>query len=195
MLTEDQKLTLHENLRSLSGISYEGVDFTGEVYRAYDNFELTEPCAILTFLPGSGRVVGVSSFMGFRENPKYRNYGYIENETCVLAVFAEDTNGIRGRRIADAWLRQLETYIKNNWNTLLNNASVRRESFVPYREIPEMFTDRLYGLETRFEIVSKNYWSDEPISGAEDASEVEYIYLTDTPTTGEGSGMINLWIE
>ena len=195
MLTENDKVTLHESLRDANP-TYSGATLTGtSIYRRNDKFSAEESYGVISFLPGGKKVKSVSTFAGFRDNPLYKNYEYLENETCVITIFSEDKNGIRGRILADEWLRQLETYIKNNWSNLINKGSIDRDSFTSYKEVPEMFTEKMYGLQTQFDIWTRNSWTDQPTSGYIDAGSIDYIYVTEAPLTGTATGKVELWIE
>ena len=175
------------------GLYHTGLYFNGDVYRGTDQWKLEDPCVIISWLPMNKKVKFVSKIRGQRNNRLYYNYGYLESEMCILNVLAEDTDGVKGRILADEWLTYLETYIKNNWNTLVNGIGVNLNSFTAHREVPEYFTERLYGLETRFEMQSHNIWTDEPLTGATDLTDISGISIV---TSGEdgATGMINVWV-
>jgi len=196
MLSEDQKIALQLDLsgQMVSGnIEYSGVSYTGMLFRANDSFDLYNSTVIISWIPMGKKTKMVSTVRSKRPNSLYNNYGYIESEMCILTAFAEDSNSMRGRRLADGWLRKLETYIKNNWNTLFNGIGVIVDSFTPYREVPEFYSERLYGLETRFEMQSHNIWTNEPVSGATDMTDIEAISIVEGPVSGV-TGMINVWV-
>lgn len=196
MIIEDQKITFQRTLIdyiSSGYVDYSGVVYTGMVYRVNDSFDLRDPCIIISWIPTNKKTKMVSTIRSKRPNELYNNYGYIETEICILNAFAEDSNGMRGRRICDGWLIKLETYIKNNWNTLINRVGLKLDSFTAHKEVPEYYSERLYGLETRFEMQSHNMWTNEPVTGAIDASEITGVVITKNPSSGV-TGMINLWV-
>lgn len=196
MIHEDQKIFLHNSLTDYgtSGfINYSGVKYTGYIYRANDSFDLEDPCIIISWIPTGKKTKFVSKIRSSRPNRLYHNYGYIESEMCILTAFAEDSNGMRGRRMCDGWLYSLETYIKNNWNTLISGVGLKLDSFTPYREVPEFYSERLYGLETRFEMQSHNIWTDEPVSGVTNLTDISGVSITKGPVSGV-TGMINVWV-
>lgn len=196
MITEDEKIALQLSLSGYvaSGhVTYSGISYTGMIYRANDSFDLTDPCVIISWIPMGKKTKGVSNIISTRPNSLYNNYGYIESEMCILTTFAEDSNNIRGRRLADGWLRVFETYIKNNWNTLISRVGLVINSFTTYREVPEFYSERLYGLETRFEMRSQNIWTNEPVSGAIDMTDISGFSITKGPVSGV-TGMLNVWV-
>lgn len=184
---------------SLSGqcasgnISYSGVAYTGMVFRANDSFDLEDPCVIVSWIPMNKKTKMVSTIRSTRPNSLYHNYGYVESEMCILTAFAEDAHSMRGRRMADGWLIKLETYIKNTWNNLITGVGVEIDSFTTHREVPEFYSERLYGLETRFIMQSQNTWTDEPLSGATSMVDITGVVITKGPVSGV-TGMIDVWV-
>lgn len=115
--------------------------------------------------------------MAEREGTPYYDFGYLQSERCIVTAFAKDLSGIRGRRIADFWLKDIETYIRNNWNNKISGVSVDRLSFGPHKEIPNYYTKYLYGMETSFDVQSYVTWSNEPVSGAKSEYPVSGISI------------------
>lgn len=196
VINEDQKIQFQKSLTAYAAngyVSYSGVAYTGTVFRDNDSFDSEDPFICITWLPSGKKQKYVSTVTSKRDNTLYHNYGYTESEMCVLSSFAEDTSGMRGRRLADSWLRSLETYIKNNWNNTINGIGVILDSFTTYREVPDFFSERLYGLETRFEMQSHNVWTDEPVSGATDMTDISGFTAKVYPENSV-TGMINVWV-
>lgn len=196
MITEDQKIALIADIKNYAAsgyVTYSGVAYTGLIYRANDSFDLDDPCIIISWIPTGKKTKYVSNIRSTRPNRLYNNYGYTESEICILNTFAEDFNGMRGRRICDGWLRKLETYIKNSWNKLINGVGLILNSFTVYKEVPEFYSERLYGLETRFEMQSHNIWTNEPTSGVTNLTDIEAVSITQGPVSGV-TGMIDVWV-
>lgn len=188
MLTAEQKAGFEDSLYNLHP-TYSGYSFTGQVYRAYDDFELSEPCAIISWIPG--QVIKMASpFTSYRTNQIYKNFRYVQSEVCIIDLFARDLSTYHGRFVADDWLRKMENYIKNSWGTMYQGVSVDRQSFIPYREITEFQVSRLYGLETQCAVYSNNQWNDEPESGAQGNYPVSGVWIEENG----GSGMFKMWV-
>ena len=196
MINEDQKIAFQRTLNNYAAsgyVSYSGVSYTGVVYRANDSFDAENPFIVLSWIPMNRKQKYVSKVRSKRTNTLYNNYGYIESEMAILSAFAEDTAGMRGRRLADSWLTTLETYIKNNWNNTINGIGVVMDSFSTHREVPDFFSERLYGLESRFEMQSHNIWTDEPASGATSMTDITGVTVTESVVNGV-TGIINVWV-
>jgi hypothetical protein len=194
LTTEDERTVLIKDLKASGYISYSGLLYTGQIYRGYDDFKQDDPYVHISFIPGGKTIKGGSVYRGKRQNPPYKNYGYVQKERGILTVFAKDNSGIRGRRIADGWLWQVETYIKNYWSSKINGMSVDRSSFTAHREIPNFNVKRMYGMETMFDIYSDVVWTDEPVSGIKSPSGITAISIVTQPTTGTATGMFKLWV-
>jgi len=158
-----------------------------------DSFTLEDPTIMISWIPMNKKTRGVSLITSPRDNAMYNNYGYIESEMCILNSFAEDNSSIKGRRLADGWLRKLETFIKNRWNNIISGVGIVLSSFNAFREIPEFFSERLYGLETRFEMQSWNNWTDEPVSGATSLTDITGVTVKNGIVSGF-TGMIDFWV-
>ena len=153
---------------------HNGNTFAVEVIRAGEDYPKEDPFIVVSFLPTSEKVAMALNFYGGkRDNALYKNHLYGEVEMCVIRAFSADGDDYDGRTLADAWLWEIERYIKNNWNTLINEGSIDRGSFKPYREIYSDQVEHQYGYEMMFKIITTNKWTDEP----EDPNDI--VDLTD----------------
>jgi hypothetical protein len=186
-LDEDQRDLFIDTLIDNITFSYTGVDCSEmKIISAYNDIPNVPPIASISFLP-SGEKVGVSigHFISERENTNYTNYGYWDVEICVVRTFAGRMNGVDGRNLSHHWIKQIESYIKVNWNSIINEVTVDRLSFTtPRLLVVQSDNEIVYGYEITFKIISPNLWHDEPEVGAVQPYPVEEIYVDEPIQTG-----------
>jgi hypothetical protein len=182
LLSYTQKKVLVASLNT-TNISYtiNGKSYNPKVLMENEDYPAENPFIVISFLPTSTKYgLSVGNFLSIRYNSMYSNYAYGEEEICVIRCFSRDDGLVKGREITWTWLKNIETYIKVYWNSLITNGSVDRSTVLPFREIPKAFIKKYYGHETSFKIITTNAWTNEPVSGAITTSVITGIEFTAT---------------
>lgn len=186
-LREAHKDAFIDSLIDNITFEYESVDCSSmRIVRAYNDIPNVPPLASISFLP-TGKKTGLSiaHFLSQRDNPYYTNYGYWDVELVVVRVFAGKMEGYDGRNLADTWLNQIESYIKVNWNSIINGVTVVRSTFTtPRLLVVQSDNEIVYGFEMTFEIISPNVWDDEPDADPVVPVPIEEIYINEPKFIG-----------
>ena len=169
MISETEKDTLVESLKSVD-FTVNGHTFAPRLLREGEDITRTDSAIVVNFLPtGKKYGVGVSTFMGNRDNPNYQDYGYGEEERLIVKACALTQQGIHGRNLCNAWLTAVERYIRYNWSKIINIIDF---SVGPYQYIPNPFVEKQFIYQMEFRVVSQHAWSNEPIDNSVPAVNV-----------------------
>lgn len=179
LLFEETKDAMIDSLTGLT-YTYDSVTYDVPIYRSDEDIPTEDPIIVVSFLP-TNRKIGLSlnNFLGKRDNPYYSDYGYGEYDHVTVRVFSSNISGYDGRAIAQKWMYEIESYIKNNWDSLITGGSVDKYSF-GHSVISNPFVERQYGYEVSFDIVSTNWWTDEPATGAVSPVDVSGIQIVES---------------
>ena len=179
-------------------LTYSGTAYRPPIIRYSENTKSLPTGYIVVSFIRSAVKYG-SSFDGgwikSRPNSRYSEYAYGQSENVVIRSFCRDIGHLKGAILSEYWLRKLEEYIKINSNNIISGSSISRGSFAAYKDVSMYNTVQYYGTETSFEVVSTNYYTDEPSSGAESPVNISGIYISQlgvsggTPHNGP-----NIWI-
>jgi len=179
LLSEEQRDTLIDSLDILDH-KYNGIGYNVEMIRAGEDLPIDNPFVVVSFLPTNEKVaMSLNNFLAKRDNPYYNDFAYGEVEIVIIRAFCKDQDLIGGRELAQAWLQEMERYIKISWTSLINYGSVDLYSFSPYREIYSYLIEKQFGYEMSFKVITTNYWTDEPETGATSPVDIEETRVDD----------------
>ena len=129
---------------------------------------------VVSLLPtGKKNLLSINNFIGLRDNPLYKNFGYIEVYSVIYRVITPT------RAQSREYARTIENYLKVNFNSISIDIVLRRHSFSSQKVFTISTVERLYGVETSFEITYANVWDDEPETGALSQTPVDIIEVNE----------------
>jgi len=166
LLSETDKGKIVSGLKNISFLhNGSGYHLTG--IRSGEDIPRADRFFTVSFIPINRKIgVGLDHWFSVASNPNYNIYEYGEEEQMVVRVFAKDASEAKGRLMSDSWMRQIETYLKANWNTLSISGGIGRSSFSQYKDLPNWFPKKMYGKEMSCTIETTNRWTNMPDSGA-----------------------------
>ena len=162
MLSELQKDSLIESL--VNGVAEVTID---TIYRYKEDIGMTKDFTAVAFFPTNERfAMGTDNWLSKHpDNPLYNLYGYGEFEIVRVITALEDNES---RSICFTRIRKIEKYIRNNWDILINNGSVRSHSFTMPKLLVFDHETKMYGYEMTFKVLTSHTWTDMP-------DDIEYI--------------------
>lgn len=179
VLLELEKDALWESLNDLPH-KHDDLSYTVKGMRANEEIPKSDPFWVMSVLPTGKKVChSLNNFISKRDNINYSNFGYGEEEMVVIRAYAGDEGIVGGRELSQSWLLEMERFIKISWNSLINNGSVDKYSFKPYRELYLSTPLKRYGYELIFNVITTNWWTDEPEEGAISPYDVDELNINE----------------
>jgi len=170
-LLENQRKGLISGLHNIPLTGVSSVD----IMRGGEDFQAKNPFIVVSFLPLPEKyAVGHNYYLG--DNSGYSWYGYGQQEKVIIRAFAKDYTWIKGRDLVEAWITEIETYLKVNWRNIITGASLDRAP-MPHRDIGKDFINKYYGSELNLVVNSMNIWTDRPSVGALTGVEISGVLL------------------
>lgn len=201
MITEDNKGYLVSHMQNnvewrypLAGGDQYDFNKTPFVYRRAEPVTKEYPAIEMAFLPRSDAPVRALGDV-IKDWSGNLVYGYGELEPIIITVYTHQicqgiTTAYHGKKVADAWIRRIERYIRRYWPRMLQNmeAYIYKPMSYIVDDIGEFLQgDEKQGFEMTMHIISTNKWdySSDAYTGVEGSDDPYTGVFEDATLSGQ----------